>query len=90
MTVEAPRMSQQTPSGTESSRSTKLSLGDKTGAFGEVVSTGGALWIVTAGTVFCNGCVFDIFTVGCGAARSGRILIRAVSFFGPDCVPEPG
>ena len=37
-----------------------------------------------------NGCVFAIFTAGGGgAAGSGRMVMRAVSFFGLGCA-EPG
>ena len=38
-----------------------------------------------------SGCVLVILTVGAGrAAGSGKMLMRAVSFFGPACAPEPG
>ena len=43
-----------------------------------------------SGTV-SNGCVFVIFTAGFGGADgSGKMLMRAVSFFGPACAAEPG
>jgi hypothetical protein len=54
-----------------------------------VASVTGALWTFAAGTV-SNGWVLAIFTVGAGgAAGSGRMLMRAVSFFGPAWVAEP-
>ena len=41
-----------------------------------------------AGTV-SSGCVFVIFTPAGAAAGWGRMLMRAVSFFGPGC-GDPG
>jgi hypothetical protein len=53
-------------------------------AIGAVVATrtGGAVRTRGSGAVM-SGCVFAIFTVAVGgAAGSGKMLIRAVSFFG--------
>ncbi|MDQ3120438.1 MAG: hypothetical protein M3Q89_12880 [Verrucomicrobiota bacterium] len=47
------------------------------------------LSIFAAGGII-NGWVFVIFTLGAGLFVSGRMLIRAVSFFGPAAAPEPG
>ena len=56
---------------------------------GDAVTTG-ALWIFATGATI-SGCVFVIFTVGAGRRTgSGRMLMRAVSFFGPACEEEPG
>lgn len=50
--------------------------------------------VVTAGCAdgtISNGCVLLILTaVDAGAVGSGRMLMRAVSFFGPLCEAEPG
>lgn len=43
-----------------------------------------------AGGTGRSGCVLAIFTVGGGGAGSGNMVMRAVSFTGPACVPEPG
>jgi hypothetical protein len=77
-------MVQQTAIGTASRRSRKESdEAVATGANGLATATGGALCTFGAGAVM-SGCVFAIFTVGAGgAAGSGKILMRAVSFFGP-------
>lgn len=80
-----PKIVQQTGSGTASNIETlsrSENAGCTAGAFATVT---GALVVVLSGTV-SNGCVFVILT----AAGSGRMLMRAVSFFGPACVPEPG
>ncbi len=87
-----PKMVQQTGNGTASSR---LIISPNDPA--EVAVAAGVFATVTGATgvfvcgVGSNGCVFVIFTAGAaGAVRSGRMLIRAVSFFGPAWPPEPG
>ena len=57
------------------------------GAAGATVT--GATGAFISGAV-TSGCVFAIFAGAAGAGRSGRMLMRAVSFFGPACPPEPG
>ena len=85
MIVEIPKIVQQIGSGTASSMFPVV--GETTGV---LVRTTGALWTFGWGAVI-NGCVLVIFTVGArGGAGSGKMLIRAVSFFGPLCVVEPG
>ncbi len=95
MTAETPRIAQQTGSGmcSSSSRIEPVEAGAGVGVIGEIVAGNepaargatvtGALCTFGAGAVI-NGCVFVIFTAGAGAAGSGRMLMRAVSFFGPD------
>ena len=58
-----------------------------TGAEGATVI--GATGAFNSGAVM-SGCVFAIFAGAAGAGRSGTMLIRAVSFFGPACAAEPG
>ncbi len=43
----------------------------------------GAAGAFDSGAVM-SGCVFAIFAGAAGAGRSGRMLMRAVSFLGPD------
>ena len=62
---------------------------DSSARGGVVATVNGATGGFTSGTVN-NGCVFAIFAGAEGAGRSGRMLIRAVSFFGPACALEPG
>ena len=84
MTAEIAKIVQQIGNG--------MASNDVADAVGSVVAATvtGALWIFACGTVN-SGCVFVIFTVGeGGAAGAGRILMRAVSFFGPGCNAEPG
>ncbi len=91
MTEETAKIVQQIGSGTESSRA-NISPSDscETLTSGVFATVTGTLCIFAAGVVI-NGCVFAIFTVaGGGAAGSGKMLIRAVSFFGPACALEPG
>jgi hypothetical protein len=89
VTTEIPKIVQQTGSGTASSIEAVAGGSTVDGAAGGAVTTGAA-WIFAAGAVI-NGCVFVIFTVGAGRrAGSGRMLMRAVSFFGPACAAEPG
>jgi hypothetical protein len=88
VTREIPKIVQQTGSGTASSMEAAA------GASAEVAGAGavrtGAVWIFAAGALI-NGCVFVIFTVGAERRTgSGRMLMRAVSFFGPACAAEPG
>ena len=85
-------MVQQTGSGT-ASRRLIISPNDPE----EVVLAAGVFATVTGATglfvsgVARSGCVFVIVTAGAGGGvRSGRMLMRAVSFFGPACPPEPG
>ncbi len=49
----------------------------------------GALGAFASGAI-TSGCVFAIFAGADGAGRSGTMLMRAVSFFGPACALEPG
>lgn len=93
MRAEMPQIAQAIGTGTASSRSRVPRAAGTTGAAG----VGSAAFVIGAGTlrtlsgVDNSGCVFAIFTVAPGgAAGSGRMLMRAVSFFGPDWVPEPG
>jgi len=92
VTVETPKITQQMGSGTASSMSSiepEVSTG-ATGAVRGAATTTGALRTAGGGDAI-NGCVFAIFTVGAGpAVGSGKILIRAVSFFGPAWAAEPG
>ena len=60
--------------------------------FGAIV---GAATVTGADGAFASGavikgCVFAIFAGAAGAGRSGKMLMRAVSFFGPACAAEPG
>ena len=58
-------------------------------ADGTAANVTGALCTCAAG-VAMSGCVFVIFTVGArGAIGSGKMLMRAVSFFGPAGVAAP-
>ena len=91
MTDEIPKMIQQTGIGIVSSMS-KMAVTEVFSA-----ADGGAEATLTAAVctfgsgAAMSGCVLVIFTVGAGgAAGSGKILMRAVSFFGPACVDEPG
>ncbi len=87
-----PKMVQQTGSGTASSKSI-ISPNDRPDvapAAGALVTVTGAIGALASG-VASSGCVFVIFTAGAGGGvRSGKMLMRAVSFFGPDCPPAPG
>jgi hypothetical protein len=91
VTAEIPKIVQQTGSGTASSKSniSPMDLVERTE--GVVVATvTAAVCSLVSGTV-SNGWVLLIFTAGAGGATgSGRMLMRAVSFFGPACVAEPG
>ena len=58
-----------------------------TGREGVVVTAATGAFI--SGAVI-SGWVFAIFAGAAGAGRSGRMLMRAVSFFGPPCAAEPG
>lgn len=80
-----PKIVQQIGSGTASSMLLAVAI-----AGFAATATTGAVWTFGSGAVI-NGCVFVIFTAGAGgAAGSGRILMRAVSFLGPECAEEPG
>ena len=84
MTAETPKIIQQIGNGMASHEVAAV-----VGSAGAATVTG-AVWTVTCGTVW-SGCVFVIFTVGDGgAAGCGRMLMRAVSFFGPACAADPG
>ena len=89
-----PQITAATGTGTYSSESRSEGAGADgmavPGGAGLIVLTA-ALWGFGAGAAI-NGCVFAIFTAGPGAAAgSGRMLMRAVSFFGPASPPpEPG
>lgn len=88
MRVEAPKIVQQIGRGTVSS----IAVHEVTNGFGldAGATLTGALCSFAAGT-FRSGCVLVILTAAAGAAAgSGKMLIRAVSFFGPVCPPEPG
>ena len=86
MTAEIPKIVQQIGSGTVSSADT-----EEADAAGGAETTIGAVVCTLAARAVANGCVFVIFTVGAGrCAGSGRMLMRAVSFFGPACDAEPG
>ena len=86
MTAEIPKMVQQIGSGTASKAETEV----VDAAPGAGVTTGAVVCSFGAGAM-TRGCVFVILTVGAGrCVGSGRMLIRAVSFFGPVCVAEPG
>ena len=85
MTAEIPKIVQQIGSGTASRVES-----EEAGAAAGAITTGAAVWSFAAGAVM-SGCVFAIFTVGAGrCVGSGRMLMRAVSFFGPACAAEPG
>ena len=77
MTAEIPKIVQQIGRGMASKPEVVLWL------------TTDPLSIFAAGGII-NGWVFVIFTLGAGLFVSGRMLIRAVSFFGPAAAPEPG
>lgn len=91
MTDEMPKIVQQTGNGTESSRSTNpLTERVAAVAAGTFAIVTGALCTAGGGAV-SNGCVFVILTVGARAGEGcGRILIRAVSFFGAGFPPGIG
>ena len=48
----------------------------------------GAIGVFASGAI-TSGCVFAIFAGAAGAGRSGTMLMRAVSFFGPAWAFEP-
>jgi len=78
-----PKIVQQTGMGTASSIE-RASAAGAVAVFVEVVTITGATVGFGAGTVR-SGCVFAIFTAEAGGRLgSGRMLMRAVSFFGPD------
>jgi hypothetical protein len=79
-----PKIVQQIGKGIASNAEAAGCVADALGA-----TLSGALWIAVGGTM-SNGCVFAIVPFGAGAVGGcGRMLIRAVSFFGP-AMPEPG
>lgn len=85
-------MLQQTGMGTSSSKATTslTDVRDVLATADGATTFTGALGIFRSGAVV-SGCVFVILTVGFGAGfGSGRMLMRAVSFFGPACVADPG
>lgn len=79
-----PKMAQQTGNGTASSMDIQASGGEASLLAGTIT---GALW-TGCGTV-SSGCVLAILAAA-GGAGSGRIVMRAVSWRGPACGPEPG
>lgn len=80
MSAESPSNAQHSGLGTESSAATVVAVL----IFTAIVCT------VATGAIR-NGCVLVMFTEGAGDGdRSGRMLMRAVSFFGPDCAEAPG
>lgn len=87
-----PKIVQATGTGTASniaSADDMVAAGAGAGADLAVTITG-APCAFASGTVR-SGWVFAILTAGAAAgAGSGRILMRAVSFFGPACMAEPG
>jgi hypothetical protein len=88
VTAEIPKIVQQIGSGTASSAELEVAA-----AAGVAEITAGAVVcsFATGARAIANGCVLVIFTVGAGrCAGLGRMLMRAVSFFGPAWVPEPG
>ncbi len=85
-----PKIVQHTGIGTASSRfsTSPTEFADAAGA--AYATFTGALCTFVCGTA-SNGCVLVIFTAGAGGAvGSGRMLMRAVSFFGLPCAPELG
>lgn len=80
-------MIQQTGIGTRSSISKAEAAWAAAGILATVT---GALCTFVTGALR-RGCVLVILTAGAGGATgSGKMLIRAVSFFGPDWVEDPG
>jgi hypothetical protein len=90
VTVEKPNTAQTSERGM-ASMPVGATPGVITGAAGATVT--GAIGAFVTGAV-TSGCVFAILAgaagCGAGAGRSGRMLMRAVSFFGPPCAVEPG
>jgi hypothetical protein len=86
VTAEIPKMVQQIGSGTASS----VDMDGVNATLGVTVAAGATVCAFAA-EAMTSGCVFVIFTVGAGrCVGSGRMLMRAVSFFGPAWVAEPG
>ena len=85
MTAEIPNTAQTSGRGIAS-----IPLGSTlTGGSGVGAIVTGATGAFASGAMV-NGCVFAIFAGAAGAGRSGRMLMRAVSFFGPACAADPG
>ena len=86
-------MTAETPNTAQTSGRGMASLPVASDATGAVEIVGakvtGATGAVAPGAII-SGCVFAILAGAAGAGRSGRMLMRAVSFFGPPCAAEPG
>ena len=85
MTAEIPNTAQTSGRGIASMPPVSISASGK-GVGATVTGATGAL----ASGAIISGCVFAIFAGAAGAGRSGRMLMRAVSFLGPACAAEPG
>ena len=86
MTAETPKTAQTSGRGIASIPVGSTARGT-VGVEGATVT--GAIGAFAAGAI-TSGCVFAIFAGAAGGGRSGTMLMRAVSFFGPACAAEPG
>lgn len=100
MTAEIPKIAHAMGAGTASSDSRSEPEVAAVGV--TIVAPGAAAGFAVAGVMtgalrtfgggaVMSGCVFAIFTAGASVATgSGRMLMRAVSFFGSACAADPG